>query len=98
MRSRLRVRKAHLRAGVAAKYKPSLERLLLFVHGREYHKNKVYTKRDSSAISTPTDVLRWMNLKKFGTPDLANDANPTECRSSSLEYWKKAISFLCRIG
>ena len=83
--------------GVAVKYKPLLDSLLSFVHGCEYDKNKVYTKQELRAI-TPTDVLRWMNLKTFGTPDPANDANPTECRSSSLEYWKKAISFSCRIG
>ena len=34
-----------------------------------------------------------MNIKTFGTPNPTNDVNPTECRSSSLEYWKKAISF-----
>ena len=73
--------------GVAVKYKPSLDSLLSFVHGCEYDKNKAYTKRELRAI-TPTDVLRWMNLKTFGNPDPANDANPTECRSSSLEYWK----------
>ena len=37
-------------------------------------------------------MLRWMNLKAFGTPNPENDVNLTECRSSSLEYWKKAIS------
>ena len=80
--------------GVAVKYKPLLDSLLSFTRGREYDKNKVYTKRDLRT-RTPTDVIWWMNLKTFGTPDPANNANLTECRRSSRKYWKKASrSFL----
>jgi len=31
-------------------------------------------------------------FKAFGNPDPLEDANPTHCRSSTLEYYKKAIS------
>jgi hypothetical protein len=34
-----------------------------------------------------------MNLKAFGSPNPGPDANPTGCRSSTILYWKKAISF-----
>jgi hypothetical protein len=34
-----------------------------------------------------------MNMKAFGTPFPPPDANPTGCRSSTILFWKKAISF-----
>jgi hypothetical protein len=34
-----------------------------------------------------------MCQKAYGTPEPNPDANPAQARSSSLEYWKKAISF-----
>jgi len=40
---------------------------------------------------TPCDIERWMKTKAYRTPDPGNDANPTEARSNSLEYWKKAL-------
>jgi hypothetical protein len=42
---------------------------------------------------TPDDVARWMCQKAYGTPEPDPDANPTQARSSSLESWKKAISY-----
>jgi hypothetical protein len=33
-----------------------------------------------------------MCVKAHGTPEPGPDDNPTEARSSSLEFWKKAIS------
>jgi hypothetical protein len=45
-----------------------------------------------SAI-TPNDVLRYMNLKTFGTTEPAGDANPISARANSLAVDKKAISF-----
>jgi hypothetical protein len=34
-----------------------------------------------------------MNYKTFGTPFPSPDANPTGCRSSTILFWKKSISF-----
>jgi hypothetical protein len=43
---------------------------------------------------TADDILRWMNLKAFGSPNPGPDAiNPTRCRSSTILFWERAISF-----
>ena len=42
---------------------------------------------------TPRQVERWMNISVFGMADPPNGAKPTCGRSSSLEFYKKAISF-----
>jgi hypothetical protein len=34
-----------------------------------------------------------MNLKAFGTTNPHPDANPTRCRSSTILFWKKSLSF-----
>jgi hypothetical protein len=78
--------------GVAINYKPTLDSLLSFVHGHVYSRAQTYTNGELRAL-TPQDVVRWMNLRAFGSPDPPSDANPTLARSASLAYWKKAISF-----
>ena len=45
------------------------------------------------AAVTPNDVLRYLNLKTFGTTEPAGDANPISARASSLAMDKKAISY-----
>ena len=39
------------------------------------------------------DVEEYFNVCAYGTNSLTDDDRPTECRSSSLQYWKKAISY-----
>jgi hypothetical protein len=75
-----------------AKYKATLDTFMSFVHGREYRREQEYTVEERNAL-TPNDVVRWMNVKTFGIEDPPVDANPVHARSSSLEFWKKAISF-----
>ena len=78
--------------GVALEYKSSLDSLMSYFHGVDNGKEGQYTKGELRAL-TPDDVVAWMNVKTFDDPDPPLDANPTECRSSSLEFWKKALSF-----
>ena len=42
---------------------------------------------------TPEDIVSYFNLKVFGTTDPDEDCTPKLGRSSSLLYYKKAISF-----
>eukprot|EP00957_Ditylum_brightwellii_P157845 12014942-Ditylum_brightwellii.AAC.1 len=42
---------------------------------------------------TPHDIYHWMAWKAYGTDDPSPDSNPTKGHSSSLKYYKKAISF-----
>ena len=75
-----------------SKYKATLDTCMSFFHGQEYCREKEYTVEERNAL-TPNDVVCWMNLKTFGIEDPPVDANPVHARSSSLEFWKKAISF-----
>ena len=67
-----------------------------FVHNRpvgsEYSPDHVHAMEVLAAI-TPNDVLRYMNLRTFGTTEPARDANPTSARANTLAMDKKAISF-----
>jgi hypothetical protein len=77
--------------GVALEYKSTLDSLMSYFHGVDYAREREYTKGVLRAL-TPDDIVAWMNVKTFDNPDPPLDANPTECRSSSLEFWKKALS------
>jgi hypothetical protein len=78
--------------GTGKLYKPSLDHLMSFIVGRPFARNYIYSDDELNAI-TPAHVLQWMNFRTFGTINPAVDANPISARSSSLQYWKKAISF-----
>jgi hypothetical protein len=74
-------------------YQNTLVSLVSFLDGKQYHRDTVFTEDRLIAI-TANDILRWMNLKAFGTPFPAPDAtNPTGCRSSTILFWKKSLSF-----
>jgi hypothetical protein len=45
------------------------------------------------AAITPNAVLRYLNLKTFGTTDPPGDPNPMSARARTLAVDKKAISF-----
>jgi hypothetical protein len=75
----------------ASQYKPILIQLISFLNNQQYNKDHEFTEQELGVL-TPADVLRWMNLKSFGVPNPPDDANPTQARSNSLKYWKKAIS------
>ena len=78
--------------GVALEYKSTLDILMSYFHGVDYAREREYTKGELRAL-TPDDVVAWMNVKAFDDPDPSLDANPTEFHSSSLEFWKKTLSF-----
>ena len=77
-------------------YKGILASLMNFLHDRpvggEYSPDHVHSMEVLAAI-TPNDVLRYMNLRTFGTTDPPGDANPTSARANTLAVDKKAISF-----
>ena len=78
--------------GTGKQYKPSLDSLMSFIAGETFAREYIYSDAELCAIQ-PKHVLRWMNFRTFGTIIPAVDANPIGARSSSLQYWKKAISF-----
>lgn len=72
-------------------YKPTLIQLMSFLDSTQYEADHEFTQERLLQL-TPRDIERWMKKKAYGTPDPDNDAQPTEARSSSLQYWKKALS------
>lgn len=56
-------------------------------------------REEKLAAITPEDVVGYLNLKAFGTTEPpSDDSCPPLCRSSTLVYYKKAISYFmpCR--
>jgi hypothetical protein len=68
---------------------------MTFTNGIAYPKDHPFVQQDELAPLTPDDIARWLCQKAYGTPEPEPDpdANPTQARSSSLHYWKKAISY-----
>ena len=61
-----------------------------FKDATNYPKDHEFTQEQLLTVA-PEDVVRWFNLKAYGTVTPVG-VDPTECRSSSLMYWKKALS------
>lgn len=75
------------------RYKATL--ISLFSHKDEiqYAKDHEFTEAELTAL-VPGDICRFMKWKAYGNPDANIEMdNPTEGRSSALEFYKKAISF-----
>jgi hypothetical protein len=78
--------------GTGKLYKSTLDNLMSYIEHRDFARDYVYNDAELCVI-TPQHILEWMNMKTFGIPNPPVDANPISARSSSLQYWKKAISF-----
>ena len=72
-------------------YKPTLIQLMSLLDGTQYEHDHEFTQERLLQLK-PHDIERWMKKNAYGTPDAGNDATPMEARSSSLLYWKKALS------
>ena len=60
--------------------------------GTVYDKSFIFENEHLLTL-TPEDVVCYFNLKVFGTPNPSEDSCPKFGRSSSLCFYKKAISF-----
>lgn len=72
-------------------YHPTLVDLMSFVDGVQYTKHTVFTPEILGELQ-PAQIVSWMKKKVYGTATPAEDAQPTNGRSSSLEYYKKSLS------
>jgi hypothetical protein len=54
--------------------------------------DKTFTEEELLAIK-PDHIYRWMCKRTYGKEDPTAEDNPLYARSSSLAYWKKAISY-----
>ena len=72
-------------------YKNTLVAFISYRDYQQYDKGHVFTREELAAV-TADEVLGWFNYKAFGMPTPTLDDRPTQCRSNSLKYWKKALS------
>ena len=58
----------------------------------EYERDHDFTPEELNEIQ-PEEIEKWMCVKVYGIPEPGPDDNPTLGRASSLEYYKKALSY-----
>ena len=77
-----------------SRYKSVLCDVMTFMHGRDppYGKEKEFTDEELIELQ-PTTIVGWMCLKVYGTSQPSATDLPSKGRSSSLEYYKKALSW-----
>ena len=74
-------------------YAPYLAELLTFLDNTPYLSSQVSSVPEERIRQIkPSDIVRYMNKKAYGTPTPTDDDNPTFYRANSLRYAKKAIS------
>jgi len=74
------------------RYRNVLNEFMSFRDSTVYAKDCVYADSVLGGI-TPAQLKRFFELKAFGVADPPPKTTPTECRSSSLQFYKKAISY-----
>ena len=55
--------------------------------------DKTVFSQDKLLTITPEDIVAWFNFRAYGKSVITPEDNPRLCRSTSLMFWKKAISF-----
>ena len=75
-------------------YKASLFQFMSFLDGTTYSPtDDIAFTTERLASITADDVVRYFNFKAYRTPEPGPDDHPKYCRSSTLLYQKKAISY-----
>lgn len=73
-------------------YKPVLIQFMSFIHQVDYGKDHVFSVDDLSTIQ-PTDIVRWLTFKAWGTDDPEPGAPPQGARANTLLTYKKSLSY-----
>ena len=77
----------------AGRYRPCLVKLMNFKdHPHEDYTNDTVFLEEQLLAIVPTDVVRWLKFRAYGTPDLDADHDPLFARASSMLNWKKQLS------
>ena len=74
------------------RYWSTLLALMSLKDGVMYERNRIFTNEHLLTL-TPNDVVEFFCLKVYGTPHPDADAMPKFGRSTSLESYKKHISY-----
>jgi hypothetical protein len=68
--------------------------LMAFYHERvEPYPRETVFEQDVLVAIKPRDIERWMCKKVYGVTDPGLDNHPIHGRSSSLEFYKRALSY-----
>jgi hypothetical protein len=73
------------------RYQTVLRELMTYVDDIAYAKDHDFEMAQLAQLK-PHDIYRWMCTKAFDMPDPGPDDHPVHGRSSSLMYYKKAMS------
>ena len=87
-----RRRPVRRRPTLAQQYRPCLVSLMSHKDDTEYDRHRHFNQEELLTI-TPRDIVRWMNLRAYGTEEPGPDDKPTGRRSSGLGFAKKAVSW-----
>lgn len=73
-------------------YHKYLVQYMSYLHVQEFERNTIFSDEQLIA-SDPISISQWMCVKAFGEPQPPPNACSTLCRSSTLEVYKKALSW-----
>ena len=74
------------------RYKANLVKCMGFLDGHQYSTDQEFTNERLNAL-TPLDIYRWLASIAYGTDDPGPQDDPVHARWTSLQYYKKSISF-----
>ena len=61
-------------------------------HGTEFSNDHVFPVDQLGSIQ-PSELRRFFTFKVFGKEEITDADDPKEGRASSIEFWKKSISY-----
>jgi hypothetical protein len=72
-------------------YKAVLVRFMSYLNGHQYDKDYDFSQEELAPVK-PIDLKKYFCYRAYGIAEPGPDDNPLFARSSSLAFWKKAIS------
>ena len=73
-------------------YRAILVKFMSYMNDQEYENDYDFSNEELGAIK-PSDVKRYMEKRAYGVENPPDHVNPNLARSTSVEFWKKAISY-----
>lgn len=72
-------------------HQPYIVDCMKFVLGQPFEKTAIFTREQLVALR-PVDIVRWLQNRAYGKPDITDQDRPTQARSGSIEKAKGAVS------
>jgi len=86
--------KASIEVKQLQRYYTVLRDFMAHFHKKDeiYPPNHEFTQDELGAV-TPSDIIRWMNMKLYNTEEPGDDDRPLNGSHHTLDYYKKSISY-----